>query len=94
MTVEIRLSVAPRMQLSRTASNGQGYCIKSNARAPGLPVYLIWSDIEPSKPGPAAQARPARPQAAVELSWCRGEPAATGAARGGEKPRQALIHPE
>jgi hypothetical protein len=93
-TVEIRLSVAPRMQLSRAASTGQGYCIRSNARDPGLPVYLIWSDIEPSTDVPAAKARPARPEARTELSWCGGEPAATGAALGGETPRLALIHPE
>ena len=91
-TVEIRLSVAPRMQLSvvRDSSlNGRRYCISSNARAPGLPVSLVWSDIEPSTPGPAA-----RPEAPVELSWCHGERAAGGATRDDGTPLQALIRPE
>ena len=91
-TVEIRLSVAPRMQLSAvrvSSSNDRGYCIKSNAGAPGLPVYLVWSDIEPSTPGPAA-----RPEAPVELSWCHGERGAAGATRDDGTPMQALIRPE
>lgn len=97
-TVQIRLSVAARMELSAVSDSNdptaQSYCIGSNAGPPELPVYLIWADIEPPMSKPAGQDHRVEPSSPIEVSWCQGDPATAGAARNWGEARQAIIHPE
>ena len=98
-TVQIHLSVAPRMRLvamgaidgTVTAAPGS-YCLMSNAAEAALPYYLTWPGFEPAGSSPATQ--PVR----YELAGCRGKEAASGDATGTGRLQPAaglaLIYPE
>lgn len=99
-TVQIHLSVAPRMRLMAmgaidgtvTAAPGGSYCLMSNAAEAALPIYLTWPGFEP------AGSSPATPPVRYELAGCRGREAASGDATGTGRLQPAaglaLIYPE
>ena len=105
-TVQIHLSVAPRMRLvamddidgSATAATGGGYCLLSNASGAALPVYLTWPVLNPAGSSTARQDRQASPLYRHELFGCRGKNAPSGDAAKAGRPRAdaglALIYPE
>jgi hypothetical protein len=96
-TVEIRLSVAPRMQLTAVRGSGlaaPAYCLSSNASPAALPVTLVWAETEPSPPKPGNRGQGVEPSAGIELSSCRGDPAFAGPALGRGETREVLIRPE
>ena len=104
-TVQIHLSVAPRMKLvamggidgTATAAPGGGYCLMSNAAEAALPIYLAWPGFEPAGSSPKQDRQTALPYR-HELSRCRGKEAASGDASETGKSRPdaglALISPE
>ena len=95
-TIQVRLSVAPRMQLlamNDSKAPGAGtYCIGSNAGRPALPVYLIRPAIQPSgsRPGDRVQA----PAARTEIAWCSSGPAISRDQTREQDAGLALIYPE
>lgn len=103
-TVQIRLSVAPRMELlaidrsDRTAASapGGGYCLSTNAADAALPLSLTWPGVEPAESPDEQERRTALPRR-HELSRCGEEAASgnsTGMANGRPGPVLALIYPE
>jgi len=96
--VRIRLSVAPRMELhavpAANGPDGPAYCLRSNSGPAPLPVYLVWTDREPSVPRPAGGGRGIGQSAAIELSACDGGPGAAAAGGGRRQAGMALIRPE
>lgn len=103
-TVQIHLSVAPRMRLvamdeihgPATAAPGGGYCLMSNVSRTALPIYLTWPDFEPTRSSLANQDRHVAPPNRHELSGCRGKMETSGDAPGTGKfgAGLALIYPE